>query len=76
MCIYRVVDEQLLMHRSCMKDGQVVEQGQHDALMAEDGEYRKLYVIQATAYTGGANVAEGDDDQVQDERMCSAEDYE
>ncbi|KAL1720536.1 P-loop containing nucleoside triphosphate hydrolase protein [Schizophyllum commune] len=48
----------------CMKDGQVVEQGQHDALMAQDGEYRKLYDIQATAYTGAANdVADGDGKQ-------------
>ncbi|KAI5887210.1 P-loop containing nucleoside triphosphate hydrolase protein [Schizophyllum commune H4-8] len=50
----------------CMKDGQVVEQGQHDALMTQNGEYRKLYDIQATAYTG----ASGADDDFE-----SAEDY-
>ncbi|KAL1665290.1 P-loop containing nucleoside triphosphate hydrolase protein [Schizophyllum commune] len=50
----------------CMKDGQVVEQGQHDALMDQDGEYRKLYDIQATAYTGEVNVADGDGEQDED----------
>ena len=65
------------MRRSCMKDGQVVEQGQHDALMTQNGEYRKLYDIQATAYTGEVNVADGDGEQDEDRSAgLLHEDYE
>ncbi|KAH6902076.1 P-loop containing nucleoside triphosphate hydrolase protein [Coprinopsis sp. MPI-PUGE-AT-0042] len=34
----------------CMKDGSLVEQGTHDELMGIDGEYAKLYKIQAGAF--------------------------
>ncbi|KIJ27976.1 hypothetical protein M422DRAFT_37506 [Sphaerobolus stellatus SS14] len=33
-----------------MKDGQLVEQGKHNELLALDGEYAKLYSIQAEAF--------------------------
>ncbi|KAI0688244.1 P-loop containing nucleoside triphosphate hydrolase protein [Cytidiella melzeri] len=34
----------------CMKDGQLVEAGTHAELVAIDGEYRKLYDVQAKAF--------------------------
>lgn len=34
----------------CMKDGELVETGTHNELMALNGEYRKLYDIQADAF--------------------------
>ena len=34
----------------CMKDGTVAESGTHDALLAANGEYAKLYNIQASAF--------------------------
>ena len=36
-----------------MKDGEVVERGVHDELMSLDGEYKKLYDIQASAFVAG-----------------------
>ncbi|GJE87099.1 lipid A export ATP-binding/permease protein MsbA [Phanerochaete sordida] len=36
----------------CMKDGELVETGTHTELMARDGEYSKLYGIQARAFAG------------------------
>ena len=33
-----------------MKDGELVEAGTHAELMALDGEYRKLYDVQASAF--------------------------
>jgi len=36
---------------SCMKDGLIVEQGKHDELMKNGGEYAKLYEIQAGAFS-------------------------
>lgn len=36
----------------CMKDGCVVESGTHEELFTQDGEYAKLYNIQARAFTG------------------------
>lgn len=33
-----------------LADGRVVEQGMHSELMAVDGEYRKLFTLQATGY--------------------------
>ncbi|KAH9484595.1 ATP-dependent lipid A-core flippase [Psilocybe cubensis] len=35
----------------CMKDGSVVESGTHEDLMKLDGEYAKLYNIQANAFS-------------------------
>ncbi|KAJ7486818.1 P-loop containing nucleoside triphosphate hydrolase protein [Mycena latifolia] len=35
----------------CMKEGQVAESGTHKELMALDGEYAKLYNVQAQAFT-------------------------
>ncbi|KAL4245628.1 Type 1 protein exporter [Abortiporus biennis] len=35
----------------CMKDGELVESGNHLELMEKKGEYHKLYNIQATAFT-------------------------
>ncbi|KAI0819110.1 P-loop containing nucleoside triphosphate hydrolase protein [Irpex lacteus] len=35
----------------CMKDGQLVEAGTHAQLMALEGEYRRLYDVQARAFT-------------------------
>ncbi|KAF8209317.1 P-loop containing nucleoside triphosphate hydrolase protein [Mycena galopus ATCC 62051] len=34
----------------CMKEGSILETGTHDELMARDGEYRKMFNIQATAF--------------------------
>ena len=34
----------------CLKDGRLVEQGVHEELMAADGEYKKLYHLQAKAF--------------------------
>ena len=33
-----------------MKDGQLIENGNHEDLMAKDGEYKRLYDIQAQAF--------------------------
>lgn len=33
-----------------MRDGRVVEEGTHDALMARDGEYARLFRAQAQWY--------------------------
>ncbi|KAK0464141.1 P-loop containing nucleoside triphosphate hydrolase protein [Armillaria novae-zelandiae] len=37
----------------CMKDGTIVESGTHDELMVMQGEYAKLYNIQARAFYDG-----------------------
>jgi ABC-type multidrug transport system fused ATPase/permease subunit len=34
----------------CMKDGRLVEQGTHAELLAREGEYFKLYNVQAQAF--------------------------
>ena len=39
------------MNPSCMKDGMIVESGSHGELMSADGEYAKLYKIQAQAFS-------------------------
>ncbi|KAG6872397.1 hypothetical protein C0995_009987 [Termitomyces sp. Mi166 len=36
----------------CMKDGGIAESGSHEQLMTLDGEYAKLYQIQASAFSG------------------------
>ncbi len=36
--------------QSCMKDGTIAEAGTHAELMAKEGEYAKLYNIQASAF--------------------------
>jgi len=35
----------------CMKDGSIVETGSHEDLIALNGEYAKLYNIQAGAFS-------------------------
>ncbi|WP_078865805.1 ABC transporter ATP-binding protein [Streptomyces sp. NRRL S-1448] len=43
-----------------LKDGLIAEQGSHDALMALDGEYARLFTLQATGYrTDGEPVGAG-----------------
>ena len=34
----------------CLKDSELVEQGTHEELLAADGEYKKLYHLQAKAF--------------------------
>lgn len=34
----------------CMKDGELVESGTHQGLIAQKGEYQRLYNIQAQAF--------------------------
>jgi ABC-type multidrug transport system fused ATPase/permease subunit len=34
-----------------MKEGKIAEEGTHDELMKKDGEYAKLYNVQANAFT-------------------------
>ena len=41
-----------------MKDGTVAEAGTHDELMSKDGEYAKLYKIQADAFSSVAASTE------------------
>ena len=41
-----------------MKDGQIIEHGSHEQLMAEDGLYAELFTLQASAYLD-AEPAEG-----------------
>jgi ATP-binding cassette, subfamily B, multidrug efflux pump len=48
----RDADQILVLRR-----GQVVEQGDHDALLARDGLYRRLYELQVRAETAGAKSA-------------------
>ncbi|KAK0455673.1 P-loop containing nucleoside triphosphate hydrolase protein [Desarmillaria tabescens] len=41
----------------CMKDGSVAEAGTHGELIAKNGEYAKLYNIQASAFANASSVA-------------------
>ena len=41
-----------------MKEGKLVEQGNHEALMAEDGLYAELYNLQAAATLAGREIEE------------------
>ena len=44
---------ELILHSSsCLKDGEIAEVGNHSELIAKDGEYAKLYNIQANAFLG------------------------
>ena len=36
---------------SVLKDGELVESGTHDELVLEDGEYNKLFQVQAQAFS-------------------------
>ncbi len=36
-----------------LKDGRLVEEGTHQALLKADGEYARMYYLQAKWYTGG-----------------------
>jgi ATP-binding cassette, subfamily B, bacterial len=38
-----------------LRDGQLIEQGSHDALMLADGEYARLFRLQAEAFLGQRN---------------------
>jgi ABC-type multidrug transport system fused ATPase/permease subunit len=40
----------------CMKDGQLEEQGTHAELIARQGEYHKLYQVQAQAFAMEASA--------------------
>ncbi|KIM76348.1 hypothetical protein PILCRDRAFT_826332 [Piloderma croceum F 1598] len=40
----------------CMKDGSVAETGTHEELMFKDGDYAKLYNIQASAFLPEASI--------------------
>jgi ATP-binding cassette subfamily B protein len=40
-----------------LRDGQVIEQGSHDALMLADGEYARLFRLQAQAFLGQPTTA-------------------
>ncbi|RDB22903.1 Lipid A export ATP-binding/permease protein MsbA [Hypsizygus marmoreus] len=40
----------------CMKDGAIVESGSHEVLLKRDGEYAKLYSIQADAFSSGEAI--------------------
>ncbi|KAF9035478.1 hypothetical protein BJ165DRAFT_1509755, partial [Panaeolus papilionaceus] len=42
-----------------MKDGTIAEIGTHEELMKNDGEYAKLYNIQANAFAPAGGVGEG-----------------
>ncbi|EFL19457.1 predicted protein [Streptomyces sp. C] len=44
-------------HIIVLKDGELVESGTHDTLMAADGEYRRLFVTQASGYLDAAGAA-------------------
>lgn len=40
-----------------MKEGSVVETGNHDELMLNNGEYAKLYNVQARAFSSATEVS-------------------
>jgi ABC-type multidrug transport system fused ATPase/permease subunit len=42
---------------SCLKEGVIAESGTHAELMKNDGEYKKLYNIQANAFQDDGAVA-------------------
>jgi ABC-type cobalamin/Fe3+-siderophores transport system ATPase subunit len=43
----------ILVVSRCMKDGTVAESGTHEQLLKANGEYAKLYNIQASAFADG-----------------------
>ena len=46
----------------CLKDGKLVEQGTHDELIKNDGEYKKLYEIQSRAFVEETEPTAGVDE--------------
>jgi hypothetical protein len=48
-----------------MKDGTVAEMGTHEELMPKNGEYAKLYNVQASAFLSSAS-AEADIEAVEE----------
>jgi ATP-binding cassette subfamily B protein len=47
----RSADRILVLH-----DGELVEQGSHDALMREGGRYARMYALQAESYVAGSGL--------------------
>jgi hypothetical protein len=45
-----------------MKDGTVAESGTHSELMLKNGEYAKLYNIQASAFVTASSTSEAQSD--------------
>ena len=39
-------------------NGTILESGSHQELMAQDGEYNKMFTLQASSYKGESEVAE------------------
>lgn len=52
--------------------GVVVEQGNHDELMAREGEYRRLFQLQARGYRSSEGVPQGDRTSVAEGERYSA----
>jgi len=50
----RSADRIYVLHR-----GQLVEQGSHDELMQQGGQYAELFMLQAAAYQNGGSAAPG-----------------
>jgi len=50
-----------------MKDGTIVEVGTHDELVQKDGEYSKLYTIQAQAFESDASSKAKAEERPQEE---------
>jgi len=48
------------MINRCMEDGTIVEMSMHEELMRTEGEYAKLYNLQANVFLPRGGVGEGD----------------
>ena len=46
-----------------MKDGEIAEIGKHSELIAKNGEYAKLYNIQANAFLADVSIHPQSDDR-------------